>query len=108
MTHPSKNKGNNYERELVKLAQAHGLPAKRAYASNGEALGHSVEVDLLIGQERVQAKRRRTLAAFLKPSEDVDAVVFREDRGESFVLLRFDDWLELVKETEQARLRWKG
>ena len=48
MTHPSKVKGNNYERELVKEAQAKGLEAERAYASNGKALGECEEVDLIV------------------------------------------------------------
>jgi hypothetical protein len=97
MTHPSKRKGNHYERELVSDAVALGIEAERAYASNGRALGHAEDVDCVIGGQRVQAKRRKALASFLRPSASVDAVAFREDRGETFVLLRWSDWLKLLR-----------
>jgi hypothetical protein len=45
MSHPNKVKGTGYEREIVKAAQAVDLLAKRAWGSNGEALGFSKEVD---------------------------------------------------------------
>lgn len=96
MTHPSKRKGNFFERELVHLATESGLPAERAYASNGRALGHGEEVDVLIGGKRVQAKRRKALPAYLVPSDEVDAVAFRADRGEPLVLVTLWEWLDLV------------
>ena len=102
MTHPSKRKGNHFEREIVNQATACGIPAERAYASNGKALGHAEDVDCVIGGHRVQAKRRKALAAFLRPSETVDAVAFREDRGETFVLLRLADWLNLLQTNQQG------
>lgn len=98
MSHPSKTKGNNYERELVNEARALGLDAERAYASNGKALGESEEVDIKVQGCRVQAKRRKSLAAFLKPTDGVDCVAFREDRGETYVLLRWKDFLDILKE----------
>lgn len=98
MSHPSKRKGNAFERELVNDALAAGIDAKRAYASNGESLGHDKEVDCLIGGYKVQAKRRASVAAHFKPSEHVDAVCLREDRGETVVVMRWGDWLKLVKQ----------
>lgn len=94
MSHPSKRKGSAYERELVNEARAAGLPAERAYASNGRALGCSEEVDLLVSGQRLQAKRRKKLADFLQIPEGCDAVVVRQDRGETLVLLRWKDYLE--------------
>lgn len=38
MAHPSKRKGNRYERELVDAFQDAGLRAERAWGSNGCAL----------------------------------------------------------------------
>ena len=55
------------------------------------------EVDLVIGKTpeiKIQAKCRKKLASFLQPSEHVDAVVCKQDRGETLIILRFDDWLE--------------
>lgn len=100
MTHPSKVKGNNYERELVAQAREKGLLAERAYASNGRSLGHSEEVDLVVEGCRIQAKRRKHLPAYLALNEGVDAVTFRQDKGETLVLIRLDDFLDKIKETK--------
>lgn len=101
MTHPSKNKGNCYERELVQQAIDSGLSAKRAYASNGESLGHTAEVDLLVGEKRVQAKRRKTLPVWIIDAmRDVDAAVMRPDRGQSIVVLTWWEYLDLLKASE--------
>jgi len=96
MTHPSKRKGNAFEREIVHKARERGLEAKRAYASNGQSLGHHEEVDCLVAGYRVQAKRRKKIAAHLIPSEHVDCVITRPDRGETLVVIRIEDWLELL------------
>ncbi len=97
MTHPSKRKGNCWERELVRLANESGIEAERAYASNGRALGECEETDLLIAGKRVQAKRRAALPAYLQVPEGTDAVAFRQDRGEPMVLMSLWEWLDLVK-----------
>jgi len=102
LTHPNKVKGNNFEREIVNLAKSIGLDAKRAYASDGRSLGEVKEVDVIIDGVRVQAKRRRQLPEYLKIDEGVDLVVFREDRGETYALVRWDKILELLNEK-----KWK-
>ena len=97
MPSPSKQKGNRFEREIVNKAVQSGLTAKRAWGSNGAALGMHEEVDLVIGKNpeiKIQAKCRKKLASFLQPSEHVDAVVCKQDRGETLIILRFEDWLE--------------
>ena len=101
MTHPSKRKGNSYERELVKQCRASGIEAKRAYASDGRSLGLHEEVDLLVaGKKRIQAKRRKSIANYLRPNENVDAVAFREDGGETLVLVTWWEYLDLLKGSE--------
>ena len=97
MPSPSKQKGNRFEREVVNKAVQSGLTAKRAWGSNGAALGMHEEVDLVIGKNpeiKIQAKCRKKLATFLQPTEHVDAVVCKQDRGETLIILRFEDWLE--------------
>lgn len=94
MTHPSKRKGNTFERELVNQAKALGLPAERAYASNGKSLGHGEDVDIVIAGQRIQCKRRKKLADYLVPGDGVDAVAIRQDRGETLVIVRLRDYLE--------------
>lgn len=100
MTHRSKTKGNGFERELVNQANAAGLIAERAYASNGKALGCAESVDLLVSGCRVQAKRRKSLAAYLKPPEGADVTAFRENRGETMVLMRWEDFISLLREAD--------
>ena len=98
MPSSSKTKGNNFERELVNKAKEKGLIAERAYASNGKALGEAETVDLTINGLRVQAKRRKKIADYLQLEPEFDAVIFRQDRGDTLVLLRYDDLLDKLKE----------
>ena len=96
MTHPSKRKGNGFERELVQFFLVSGIHAKRAYASNGESLGHHATVDVVAAGKRLQAKRKGRIAAWLKVSEHQDAVVVREDRGETYVVLTLAEYANLI------------
>jgi hypothetical protein len=97
MVHPSKNKGNGYERELVNAAKDAGLESKRAYASDGRSLGMHETVDLLIDDKKIQAKRRKSIAAFMKPTEHVDAVAIRQDRGDTLIVITLQEYFELIK-----------
>ena len=105
MSHPSKQKGNRFERQIVELCKIWQIACKRAWGSNGESLGMPAEVDCLIeGDYRVQAKVRKKISSYLIPSEDVDAVVFKQDRGEVLMLVRFEDWLaerKIMKDLEK-------
>ena len=97
MPSPSKAKGNRFEREVVNKAIEAGFTAQRAWGSNGQSLGLHEEVDLTIGEEpkiKIQAKCRKKIASFLIPSEHVDAVVCKQDRGETLIILKFSDWLK--------------
>tara|TARA_Y100000590_G_scaffold363828_1_gene421748 strand:+ start:1426 stop:1746 length:321 start_codon:yes stop_codon:yes gene_type:complete len=96
MAHPSKVKGNKFERDVVNKAKELGLDSKRAYASNGESLGMHAEVDLIIESYKIQAKIRKSIASYLLPNENVDAQVIRQDRGEAYIVLRLEDWLEVI------------
>ena len=102
MPHPSKVKGNTFETEIGRLFESYGIDCKRAWGSNGQSLGLHEEVDCLAqGDLRIQAKRRKRIANWLKPSEVVDAVVVREDRGETYIIIRLeefcDDYKKLLK-----------
>tara|TARA_R100001594_G_scaffold38692_3_gene70072 strand:- start:19035 stop:19334 length:300 start_codon:yes stop_codon:yes gene_type:complete len=94
MPSPSKAKGNRFEREIVNILTEQGLKAKRAWGSNGQALGFHEEVDVLLGTKfRIQAKVRKKIAAFLEPTEHVDAVFCKRDRGPILVIQTLDKWL---------------
>jgi len=98
MTSPSKRKGNQFEREIVNVARARGLIAERAYASNGRALGESEAVDVVVNGLRIQAKRRAKLPQYLQIPDGADAVVVRQDRGDTLVLMRWDDVMDKLGE----------
>lgn len=95
-----KRKGNVFERELVKLAIDSGLDAQRAWGSNGASLGWHAEVDVMVNGCRIQAKRRASIAGFMQPTENVDAVALRADNGEALIVLRYSDFLDMLKGRE--------
>lgn len=103
---PSKNKvrGNALEYEIVAEAKKHGLDAIRAWGSNGAAIGEAETVDCKVDGIRIQAKRRKKLAAFLQVPEGADYVVFREDHAKPSILIPFSEWCHarsLLKEYEK-------
>jgi len=94
MPSPIKAKGNRFEREIVNKLTSLGITAKRAWGSNGASLGMHEEVDVLVGSSfKIQAKCRKKIASFLIPTEHVDAVICKEDRGEMLIIMRLDDVL---------------
>jgi hypothetical protein len=109
MTAPSKRKGNTYEYELVEEAMAAGLRAKRSWGSNGESLGYDKEVDLIVdgghslGMQKVQAKRRAKLPAYLQIPKGCDSVVFRQDYDQSLVLIPWTTYLAFLCKDKNGR-----
>jgi Holliday junction resolvase len=97
VTHPSKAKGNVFERELVQLFEHAGVVAERAYGSNGKALGEAEGVDVSAGGCRVQAKRRKQLPAWLRMPDGCDCVIFREDRGTAYVMIEAVELAQLIR-----------
>ena len=94
MPSKSKAKGNRFERDIVNVVQELGIPAKRAWGSNGAAIGQHEEVDVLMDEKfKIQAKCRKKLADFLNPTEHVDAVVCKQDRGQTLIIMPFKEFL---------------
>lgn len=98
-----KRKGTSFERELVAAARAAGLRAERAWGSDGRALTDCTgrpctsDVDLLIEERlRVQAKRRKAIAAYMKPPRGAHVAVIREDRGKALAVLPMDLFIRLL------------
>ena len=95
----SKQKGNRFEREIVKIINDAGHGAKRAYASNGLSLGESEECDIkaIINgfPYRIQAKVRKTIAKWIIPdTKVVDIQIVKADRGEPLVVQPLSEWLK--------------
>jgi Holliday junction resolvase len=92
----NKARGKGYEAEVVAKAVEQGLTAVRAWGSDGRSLGCEANVDLLIEGIKGQAKRTARLAQYLKPDDNIEFQVFREDRGTSYVMLRLDTFLSWI------------
>jgi Holliday junction resolvase len=101
MPNKSKQKGNTYETELVNQLKADGLEAKRAWGSNGASIGETETTDVvyyLNGQKyTAQAKRRAKIPEYLKPPQGVSTVMTRGDREDTLVILRYEDYIQLLK-----------
>ena len=97
----SKRKGYQYEREIVKAFESAGMNATRAWGSNGKALGlhECVDVRVDIGDEHlyIQAKRRKSISSYIKPDDTVHMQVIREDRGDSYAVVKLETLIDLIK-----------
>ena len=101
MPNKSKAKGNRFESDIVKAVELHEVKCVRAWGSNGRALGHHEEVDILIDDDiKVLAKCRKVLPKWIKPNENVDIQVIKEDRGKMYVVQELNDWLVNLKENK--------
>ena len=103
MSSPSKIKGNTFEREVVNQAKKFGLKSIRAYASNGISIGEAEDVDVKIENLKGQCKRRKRIAKWLKPPDSCDIALVREDRGETYVIIEYDNFLEIVAYMKEMR-----
>ena len=102
MPSPGKQKGNTGERELVKILEGRGFSAKRAWGSDGRALGEKEGVDVVADHDltglniRVQVKRLKRWSKTLHPPDGSDMVAIRGDREEWHVVLKLDEFLQLM------------
>ena len=101
MAHPSKRKGDGFEREVVAILQGHGIAAEKIPLS-GAVKGGSYEGDIrcpVRGLDRkLECKRRAqafaTLYGFIGSNY---AAVVRDNRTPPLVVMRLSDFAELVK-----------
>tara|TARA_Y100000310_G_scaffold312027_1_gene358925 strand:- start:183 stop:494 length:312 start_codon:yes stop_codon:yes gene_type:complete len=96
----SKQKGNKFERECVNKAKEYGLKSKRAWGSDGRSLGLESDVDMLIENSKhrykAQCKIRKRIASWVKVPESCDITLVRENRGDTFVVIHYEDFLKLL------------
>jgi hypothetical protein len=52
---------------------------------------------MMIAHLRFQCKRRKRLGEHIKPSEEVHGQLIREDRGETYAVIRYSTLLNLLK-----------
>ena len=107
MASKSKAKGNRFEKECCSIAEDFGFSAKRAWGSDGRSIGKSPEVDIVIGYEEctfdIQCKVRNKIAQYIIPPEDCDFTVLKQDRGEVYACLKYEDLLNLIKKCEEKK-----
>ena len=109
MPHPSKRKGNRFERSVVKAAEQAGLEAERAFASDGRSLGETEATDVLVRHPeanisdctRLQCKRRKSVAKYLT-CENADVTVIREDYGDPLAVVPLDVLFRLLSERAET------
>jgi Holliday junction resolvase len=96
MASKSKVKGSQYEREIVEIFKENNVDAERAWGSNGKSFGEHEEVDVKAGGLKLQLKRRKKIPQWIGLTEVVDAAILREDRGENYIILKLQDFIDLV------------
>lgn len=91
MASKSKAKGNRFEHECVEKLKDLGFKdVKRAWGSNGLALGYAEDVDILADGIKIQCKVRKTTPKWLELGT-CDWVMFKQDRGEIFIIKKLKD-----------------
>ena len=102
MGKPSRDKGAGYERELVNAFKEHGLEAQRIPLSGATAFAKN-DVQVIAGFDGEtkfsgECKRRKALPKFFTDALDgADFAAFRQDRGETLIVLRLDTFAELLQ-----------
>lgn len=98
----SRDKGANYERELVNAFKKRGLQAQRVPLSGATEYAKN-DVEVIAGYDGKtrycgEAKRRAGLPKFFVEALDgADFAAFRQDRGETLIVLRLDTFADLLQ-----------
>ena len=108
---PSRNKQRGYEAEvaLLKVAQGNGFEGRRAWGSDGRAMGMNAKVDAEIEGLTYQCKRKKLAPAYLSDMMDlikkgvVDAASFYFDRKGTWIFLPAADYFALRARAEGKR-----
>ena len=98
MPSKSKAKGNRFERQIVDTAKEFDVKAKRAWGSDGRAMGQHEEVDIVFDDNfKIQAKCRKKIAEWMIPNKNVDVQVVKGDRVAPLVVIPLDAFLLMYK-----------
>jgi hypothetical protein len=100
MTHPSKVKGNTFEREIVNQLREAGIEARRVPLS-GAVPGYEGDLRMAVGglDRKAECKRRKrafgTLSAHLGAN---DFLCVRDDRSPALMIMTIETFIALAKE----------
>ena len=98
----SRDKGAKYERELVNAFKGYGLAAQRVPLSGATSYAkNDIEVTAGFDGKTVfsgEAKRRAGLPEYItKALDGADFAAFRQDRGETLIVLRLETFAHLLQ-----------
>ena len=106
MAAKNKKRGNEAEYYIRKQLQRANFSVDRGWGSDGRAMGEHEEVDLRINHspanQKIQVKRRKQVAAYIIPSEHVDAQMLYVDRAKGvkrqvLAIVTLDRYMELLE-----------
>jgi len=98
----SRDRGIGYERELVNALKGRGLAAQRVPLSGATDYAKG-DIEVIAGFDGVtvfvgEAKRRRQLPEYIVNAlGENDFAAFRQDRGETLVVLRLNTFADLLQ-----------
>jgi hypothetical protein len=100
-----KRKGDRLEREVVKLLQAAGVPARRVPLS-GSMAGYPGDVVVTVaGRDHVlECKSRKDFKTLYGWLQYRDALILKADRKEPLMVLRLSDFLKALGGLSDAAL----
>jgi hypothetical protein len=103
MSASQRRKGKVAELEVVNLARAHGLDARRAWENATAPDAITRRTDVVIAGKRAQCKRRaRAWHDLYAALCGVDLVVCRSDSTPWLVVQRFEDWAHSIEPDPEA------
>jgi len=95
MPNPSRQKGDRFERSCVDRLKELGLEAQRVPLSG--AAGGMFGSDIVVAGRKIECKtRKRFIGQFLGWLEGNFALFVKEDRSETLVVMRLDDFAALI------------
>ena len=101
MAHPSKRKGDGFEREVVAILQDSGIAAERVPLSGAvktDSFDHDIRCPVRGVDRKLECKRRAkafgTLYGFIGGNY---AVVVRDNKTPPLIIMRLSDWADLAK-----------
>ncbi len=95
MPNPSRAKGDRFELQCVNRLKELGLEAQRVPLSG--AAGGMFGSDIIVNGRKIECKtRKRFIGQFLGWLEGNYALMVKQDRSETLVVMRLDDFAALI------------
>lgn len=98
----NRRRGGDYERELVNAFKGYGLNARRVPLSGATTYAKN-DVEVVAGFDGKttlsgEAKRRAGLPEYItKALDGADFAAFRQDRGETLIVVRLETFAQLLQ-----------